>query len=216
MIMMGGFGLIIVGMWLLNLGGSLLARSNLATIPTPLPRPCPTSFWNEDAAMSHGAECTLWAISPDGNFRLPQICTYEGLDNACRLEFAGNKSSIHFDWPLRPVTWSADSRYLLVTNGNHDISPSEYEVWDVPNAVRTAHWIVDPFTYLIFPMWSDSGHMLGYAGSPDRAATFVDAATGDITMSNECPDWFILQSLKLLNNPWDGSGIERITDWCLL
>ncbi len=92
---------------------------------------------------------------------------------------------------LSPEAWSADNQYVVVSvGGTHDSPSVGFQVWDMANG--TAGFYHHPST---FHMWSPVDkhtlvyQIVGYIDTIPSEFIEVDAASGDETILQECPDW---------------------------
>jgi hypothetical protein len=136
----------------------------------------------------YNTPCQRELISPDGQHRWPETCTFYGLDLLCNINFPNGNNSARFGWPL---LWSADGQFLAVPQGGtHDSPAGGYEIWNMAEGTRTAALA---FNYNFGrQMWSPTGHALAYVKRlTDGTYEFhlVDAATGADQVARQCPTW---------------------------
>jgi len=151
------------------------------TRPTPVPAtPSPA------ATECYNKPCFRTLVSPNGQYRWPETCSYTGIDTLCYITFSNGKVSAIFGWP---VVWSADSQFLAVPEGGtHDSMPGGYQIWDMAKKV--------PSAILAYNFgrqwWAPTGHTLAYVKRlPDGTQEFhlLDAETREDQTTRQCPAW---------------------------
>jgi hypothetical protein len=110
---------------------------------------------------------------------------------SCKMSFPNGNVLWGAPRNIPPEAWSSDNHYVAVNvGGNHDTPPDGFEIWDMVNGTTGKGY--RPYA---FHMWSPVDkhtlvyQMVGYIDTVPSEFIEIDAASGDETILQECPDW---------------------------